>query len=389
MQTRSVTAWGALFAFGLLFGACDGESGDANKPNGAYGAYGASCASDADCESGLCHDAFCTIECDETTDCDQGYGRSCGMVRGVRVCVPGCSHDEYGCVDGVSTWCEDLDETHCESCGCPEALRCEPGVGCVAKSDEGGNCLKDSDCLTENCSLFAGICRAAVGAPCTVENCDQCLAAEGWSYCSRECLIDNACNVGNTLTSLCRGGGGIYHCAPRCSGAADPNCPGNCRITEDQNGDSIFFCQCTAPKGCSAIEPLRPFGAGCHVDSDCESAKCDAVSAPCTDSPCEPLGMCTTSCASSADCPSGTACADPGDGARCMATCRVSPSRRIPNDGDTCPYLGFRISECAQLTTVEGSDAQLCWVKRSSGPCSKDADCRSGQCLSDFTCQPG
>jgi len=128
--------------------------------------------------------------CKTDADCGSNSQLACGVTAaGEHRCVASCASPSSGyvCIDGVPTSCEVAPAEHCKECGCPNALRCEVGVGCMPKRAAGESCAADSDCNTNNCCSFAGVCRVPYGSACTTLNCDLCLVASNWSFCTRRC----------------------------------------------------------------------------------------------------------------------------------------------------------------------------------------------------------
>lgn len=369
---RLVRAWlgAALVMVGLQSVQGCSESYGSNTPRVELGN---SCDSDAWCPGATCIDGICSKHCKADTDCLSTYGRLvCGVdSSGLRSCVPPCDSFRSGfvCVDGVSTSCEIAPQAeYCEDCGCPGAQRCEPGKGCEPKRAAGEPCKRDDDCNTDNCSNFAGVCRAPLGAPCDKKNCDVCLAAEGWSYCSRECVSESECGSG-----LCLGYASTYYCRPPCSSFNDSSCPGNeCALfIDDRTSRQAYYCDCADEGTCSWMAEARPLGQKCRFPSDCVSELCDSViTASDPFSGRSMAGLCTQPCTTSAECGQGFACAAV-DSPHCLPTCT-----------DSCA-----IGECVGLPTAEGPSANLCWVKRSSGSCWEPSDCQSGNCVAG-SCAP-
>jgi len=341
-------------------------SSDGNKP----------CSAGYDCASGYCNPG--TLRCGSTcrTSADCTGGEDCLGA----VCVAACPSTIEGYVcDGAShVSCSVADDSFCGVCGCPASgTRCESGVGCVPLSQVGQACDSDDECLSDNCSLYNGVCRVAVGAACTSANCDQCITAtNGFAYCSRECSYDGDCGAGQCLGDSTIG---YFTCRPPCSTFADPSCPGTCKYPSG-GGSTKLFCDCPS---CTISGSPRILGAQCDWDSDCASGDCLArhlsfsfynISS----------GFCTHTCSSDAQCGAGTHCVDvpcaPGDssarcGALCLRDCSTSydcPSS-YKNGGGTCRSLTRHgASGSATVCDARTADGQFCgW----------GSDCMSGKCV--------
>jgi hypothetical protein len=328
------------------------------------------CESDSGCRrSGIClvsetGGRSCSIPCSDDAQCDRWR---CGVGSGGRrICLPGCSGDGVVCVDGVPHSCATVtDETLCGQCGCnrdPMRPRCEPGVGCMARSDIGGPCLEDDDCRTGNCSRYEGICRVPLGAPCTgVEDCDRCIRHEetGWSFCSRACRSDGTDPCVQDGGGACLGQADTenFTCRPGCAA-----CPGSCRFATD----GTRWCDC---QDCVVLE-ARPPGFRCYADEQCGSGDCWLRNWS---------GACTRACSSDAECGPLARCVDlpcaEGQSSRCGGTCLAS-----------CELTGSWNCEgraaCVALTTLTGETATVCDMRALSGdPCSIDAECASLRCV--------
>jgi hypothetical protein len=251
--------------FFLLACACS------SKPEKPLVQIGLECDSDADCVArchgdreclrSLCAEGdpshpvpFCSKPCAQDAECvwdlaPQSF--SCGVLAdGSRGCVEACvaslptlsPRAGFACDNGVTTACSVLSETFCETCGCPsDRPRCQPDIGCVPLAAVGEPCSSDEDCGSNHCSAVAGVCRVAAGQPCTQLDCDLCLVAGDWSFCSRACAAyayDPDCNGGicgfSDFTSS-------FICMPRCTAS----CPGGaCDATADNAGGRVDYCRC-------------------------------------------------------------------------------------------------------------------------------------------------
>lgn len=367
--------WSGGWAVACLFLSthCSSDEG-AESSADAHPQYQASCETSADCEADSCHSGLCTYPCAQDADCATDFSDFWVCGRGADqspVCTPPCGARGFVCVDGVSTSCEAIEPTHedfCSQCECPSNLRCDPGSGCVEKSGVGGNCRSDSDCATDNCSTFLGVCRVPVGSPCDVDNCDICLTAGSWQYCSRECDGFTNCGGGYCLGSEAQDS---FYCRPRCNGYADASCPGDCKVADLDTGPEPF-CDCFTNEDCQWQEAPHPLGASCESNEQCASQLCDVVTDKCEGFyGCAFSGVCTQTCVNSGVCGVGFVCAAVGDGPHCLPAC-----------DDACA-----IGECTAVPTAEGGSATACWPKKSTGYCSSPNDCQSNNCVSD-ACAP-
>jgi len=373
--------------------ACSSGSGSPRGPG-----LGGDCSFQP-CFDGLCYNSsFCTRACTSDADCD---GLSCGILPdGNSYCIPGCN-DSYFCVAGCNdsytappdfacdgsrpVACSQAGPNHCEDCGCSPGFRCDRGShSCEPLRDVGGDCDTDSDCRTNNCSTYAGICRVAVGAACNADNCDRCkTTASGWSYCSRRCGggdFDGDCNGGH-----CLGNAELSHfwCMPPCSNLSDTSCPDRCFYSS--SGESIY-CDCRAGT-CDTLSSPRDEGQWCEADGQCLSGDCyfHGVCASSSFNSCSRVGWCAAEgCAGG--CADGTVCADvpctgtdDHCGARCLPTCEDDSDCKRGN----LQFPGLRVGSCRALSLRDGGMAQVCDVNQQEGAsCATDGDCISGSCVS-------
>jgi|GEM_PF-2882793 len=299
--------------------------------------------------------------CRSNADCASDGQLACGVdASGKHSCISSCAFlsPNYTCVDGVPTSCKFAPPTHCSVCGCSSESYCpHDGTECAPKHAVGEPCETDEYCSSDNCSRVFGVCRVPLEATCTIDNCDVCLVAEGWSYCSREC------GAYECHGRICENG----ICNPQCN-----NCPGGkCqdsydRLTQQYNP----YCACARAGGCHGTEAPRPLGQRCVSDEGCESNLCD--SAVTIDNTTRFAGLCSKPCTSSADCGEGFACA------------AVEPSRCLP----TC--VGFcETGTCYPLPTTEATNQTLCWTRHQQGElCAKPSDCLSSNCVSGKCADP-
>jgi len=263
-------------------------------------------------------------------------------------------------------FCSQLDDAHCEDCGCPGDLRCDPGKGCIPKSDVGGECRRSSDCMSGNCSAYAHVCRVPLGMVCSAENCDACITSKdpklGYSYCSRDCSVSSGCE------GTCRiGGGGWGLLHGTCTGRDDPSCPVPCE-PEVCGGTLGWYCYCQ--NGCVVSSSPRPDGSFCSYSGQCAGGTCLQAHLPCQSSGfcLDSAGLCTGRC-DAMSCGAGLACVElPSTGPVCLPTC-----------DQTC-----QVGTCRTLASAGGAEVSVCDVRVPEGNrCRFDTDCRSNRCAGD------
>lgn len=302
----------------------------------------------------------CTASCSVDADCSADT--TCGVgPTGERACVPDACrasgrYYDYVCRDGESVACEQVRAgEHCESCGCRDpSLRCSPD-GCVPLSDVGGECSRDSDCLTNNCSSIEFVCRVPVGSTCDSSNCDRCLVHEsGWRFCSRSCDHERECNGSRCIGNSTEG----YTCRAGCDG-----CPSRCRpISGEAPYCDCFDCEIE-------YSTSRDLYSLCGADSTCASGACVG------------RGMCTRTCVADADCGELGVCAmvpcAPGQATACGSVCLQA-----------CDALtSCRAGSCLELAGISGM-VSACDPRLADGArCIAARDCRSGRCI-DTICRP-
>lgn len=256
-MVRSWVWFSLVLSLALSLWACGGE----DKPSLALRELGQSCSTDATCASGVCAqlsairqgEGVCSLACRKDDDCQNGNAQGVRFVCGVgpeqaKLCLPHCDSGYHNltCVDGVTTSCVEAPERACGDCGCPENKRCEPDVGCIDQKEVGEECSENEDCISDNCSATAHVCRVHVGLPCTRDNCDWCLSSSsGYSFCSRKCSYGNECPDGLCLGDTTYFVMPQYRCFPPCGGS----CPGACRSVSGEPDQQYCACEgCSIPK---------------------------------------------------------------------------------------------------------------------------------------------
>lgn len=337
----------------------------------------------SECVSGECDGWHCVMSCSSDEDCTADvFTGAC--TNGF--CEFACTGERtrlYGdrlCVGGREIECAELDDSYCDVCEgrCP-GQRCVMQVGCAPLSNVGEPCDSDSDCRTNNCSLFAGVCRVPLETDCDDTNCDLCISDGPWSYCSRECRSTSDCPG-----ERCAGSSGgptktdYFYCRPPCTAA----CPGEC--TSNTSGTRL----CTAPAGVSwsMSDPTRPLLAPCRYQAHCGDAECAA--APSCVRPrlaCgTDRGYCTTECSSDAECGADGNCVmlscppgvTEGCGMRCLPSCELNP---------ICSSIAG--AHCSELPNALGQLVRVCDPRnRLTAYCTQHQHCASSNCSSTFQC---
>jgi len=176
-----------------------------------------------------------------------------------------CGMPETACIEGRPVPCSQVDDTHCDECGCKDNLRCSVGEGCIERREFGESCLSHDDCKSGNCGKYTRTCRVAVGDACSTKNCDICATSGTTTYCTRPCEAEDC---GPEFACIGKPSNG-YLCEPRCS-EQQRECPGECR----QLADFISY-SCSCEGACEFSYALRPVGAVCQWDAMCETGVCD------------------------------------------------------------------------------------------------------------------
>lgn len=295
---------------GALATACGGDDVSVVQPGPGTGEQGQSCASNADCVSGLvCFSNICVEEGDEPSVQLGEIGESCvsrsDCQQGLQ-CIANLCTDEPPPADALGKQGE----------SCERRSDCEAGLTCIqntCESDDFGldqtdkvcvqvACAEASDCLTqytpEQCDTLQ--------ANCTAETPDLASCDLHVLYC----VEDNW---------VCNSVGSCAYTGP-CSGQASANCPFSVSGTVcDQDADQCVTCTgelgCGLNQECVDNECLTtcqtkedcPFfyacddgecvETGCQTDRECVAYTYNAL-ATCD----EDSGECTEPCQSDAEC---------------------------------------------------------------------------------------
>jgi len=262
---------------------------------------GESCKTNAECSTEFCTDGVCCglPSCGAGATCAApGKAGACTKLAGV-ACVGKDECASGKCVDGV---CCDTDcSGQCEACNVPGlAGKCSPAKG------------KPRGARTA--------CAAGTG-PCDARACDgkeatSCAAFAGLDVSCRE----PSCKDGSATAPASCDGAGV------CPAVATKSCGGYACDTEG------VACRetCTSDEHCLAdfrckAGVCRPATATCSVDFTSRIGV-DGVSNSCAPFLCR-AGECPTTCGSSSDCVTGTACAN----GACVAA-------EAPSDEGGCGY---------------------------------------------------
>jgi hypothetical protein len=381
LRTAVLSPYAFVMLLGSLLLACDEEEtpGLSDQPSRGTAPINTDCAQDSQCRSGVClhggahnyDSGFCSRSCDlDNDDCEKdptSIDMFCGMAGDGRAMCARCDGFGFACgLDQAPVACELLDETHCGECGCPDGLHCIPGQGCRPVSAVGEPCWKDADCESSNCSSFAGVCRVAVGASCTHQDCDLCYIDNdkpGWSFCQKECTEEQCpppfCSrdAASVYQALCQQCPTVSYCP-----AEMPNSTG-CALSDQFRNYA-----------CAEQYVTRATGQPCTDSRQCASKTCLTKRACVgfgSNERCWPVGYCTSACSASTDCPEGTLCAQTCTGDKCELRCMRSCERF-----DDCPT-----GHCESATAADDSAGHVCEPRAKVGEyCTRDSDCITTIC---------
>jgi hypothetical protein len=362
----------------------------------------AACGTPFSCDGG----AGCSSPCDflggtssSSTPQRPGLDQSCANSS----CAPGFYCESAEPLDGGGTTCQVCKPLRAlgEDCIDPPYVACGPGLfcpsdggGCVATYAPGQSCNWGGQCASNFCNSRTSQCDAAgnPGDPCTTaQDCRQGFC-DSSSHCRNALPSGAACSAGtqcqdgycDTGTQLCGRVNGT-----NCS--SDSDCQGYCNNTATpsvcatrlSNGSTCQYgtqCQsgwcdvfgtrtcisggCFNDADCSAghycdhsserCVAVGANGAGCQMDSQCQSGHCSLSSQVCAAPPtlggtcsgygdCLPIGYCNNgACAAflkpDSACTDIESCAPPfvclkGKCTLMPLTCAPAPA------GSTCTYL--------------------------------------------------
>lgn len=246
-----------------------------------------------------------------------------------------------------------------------------------APGELGSQCTTDAECEGGAClSAFpGGYCsQRCEDVTCPADS--QCIARPEGSFCLQGCESNISCRDGYT----CQGLGTGSVCVPACQ--ADAECGEGASCQDGQCIGSL------------------PIGAGCSLNSVCESQRCEGSYNG---------GYCTAACAQEGppgssfnqDCPSGSQCQKVTEaGGLCLATCAGDTDCRADYFCDTVESNGTCRPRCRgnalcgigyTCEPVSGRCLEGSALPRQTGSrCAADGDCDSSYCLDQPTTQfPG
>ena len=285
------------------------------------------------------------------------------------------------CVAGVAKVCNDNQGCTADSCNTSTgACVVVPIIGC------GGNCAKNTDCLSDGNSCTNEICDSVS------LKCAQTLAADG-----TPCTDNSACT---TLESCSKG---------KCIGGKITNCDDTNSCTVDlclvQTGACVHNnqaggCQdgnpCTTNDSCAQGSCQAGAAVTCNDNNPCTADACDKTSGKCANTP---IVGCTTTCAVDADCPKSS---DPCvlnlcDGATKKCASKAAANLTACDDGSLCTGLDLCVTgKCVGQNAKNCNDSNVCTddlCDAKSGQCAATANaaqCSDGShCTGPDTCAAG
>ncbi|MCB9594156.1 MAG: hypothetical protein H6719_15600 [Sandaracinaceae bacterium] len=328
---------------------------------------GASCASDAECQSGVCYSAtedlelgtgYCSLRCSDTAECtgfpSDGHTYACAPVPGGPRCARVCPGG-VGCQDGDF---------------CVEDFGGNPAAD-VCLDLSGDACTSNADCSGANdlCTILADRERAV----------SVCFHGRGFDGMP---LPFKA--VGDTCTPPTQ---------PPCTTTAD--CPSGFRCQRRADGRDV--CNPMPSETCHLFCLLPGVCTGlCAADADCPTdMRCSGYEfgfvgntpGAFDDAPYTHFGICTyaagsrTSCATEVDCDAtGTGGADEvcwptaSSAGGPVAPICVTPSG-VAQPGEVCG--DDPTTDAVEDRPCDGN----CIFNRCAGVCRTSADCATGQCI--------
>lgn len=327
---------------------------------------GAACADDVDCLGGLqCFSwpkGYCSMtNCTETgTPCPGASQCWQGDTVMPKICVSTCEGDSdcrktdgYGC-KRLSTQFGGIDANVCAPSGTNG-----PGMGCAKALD----CSGSNTCLTDMNGGYCARIGCGLGDPCDAGT--ACVLRNGKFMCMKTCTADTDCAIATKQQRKCVTKSDVTKKAVQiCSDSAKSSPVGSACVA-DLDCDSKF-CSIYA-KGTCAVG-----GALCLTDGQC------GPSGPCNLDPSQEKGICSATCGTSTNCPTGGLCialtGDAGSGS-------CEPKCKGPADDASCGGVPGMICLYGQpVVTPTGSQlpAYGC-APRPAGSagadCSANADC--------------
>ena len=362
-------------------GVCDAGRCDCSPTSGG------ACVADGECCPGLrCASGHCAIGCrSEGTPCTFGGDCCTGRCLPEGVCGPpclaygrGCTASDQccshlGCLGGSAaipaTCTYDCKDSFTGLDACASDSECCSGYHCRAGYCQPGACgaqyaycLSDADCCTAatphlRCDSSTHNCECgALGATCA-DGADCCGGLEcrgGQCHPPPATAADDAACVD---ASDCKGGTCRTTSLPTglCCTGQGVACTSASRCCYSNTGPSLA---CLAVTGTCDVP--RAIGGACTAAGDCATAQCQSNV------------CCTTrsdACTSSLDCCS-THCGtiEDGSGPKCC-------------QGQDAPCSGVTGTACCQGYTCEYPGSGVCKALPGTA-CTADADCHLGRCIS-------
>ncbi|HXT97489.1 MAG TPA: hypothetical protein VN853_14400 [Polyangia bacterium] len=311
-------------------GGSGGKADAAVDRGGAAGTLptGHACTGASDCVSGFCADGFCCA-----TDCS-GTCQTCAAAGHVGTCIPAdvgtdprhectdtgaatCGTD--GNCDGAGACEKYVASVICSSAGCSGSTltfagRCDGNGTCQTTPAQScapylcgssaackTSCTSDTDCASGNSCVNGSCGKKPIGAPCSAAaDCNSGFCAQG-TCCMTACTgLCQSCDVG--------GSAGVCTNVPA---GQDPL--QQCALASDSCGTDGL---CDGNGGCQSYPSTTSCGMdACANGIETPGPRCDGVGDCVTGTPqscgayvCGTNGDCKTSCATDADCASGTTC---------------------------------------------------------------------------------
>ncbi|MEY3014001.1 MAG: hypothetical protein RIT45_2736, partial [Pseudomonadota bacterium] len=290
------------------------------------GKLGDGCTSDSNCDAPtFCQpisssSAVCSQNCNpqQSGSCPGGFG--CVAYQGSTTqgaCIAGAGGGGGG---GGGT--KNVGETCNSSAECKTQLCVQSGGKTTCEVP----CTASAQCPSgQTCQLFSGKTYGACAVPPSGGGTDKLPDGAG-------CTASSQCSSG-----LCVGSGNSGTCIADCTSQA---CPSGYACMTLTNGKG----------GCFKTGDGK-LGESCSKDLDCQSGVCEAA---------DNKYICSQTCTSSANCPTGYACYDVGGGGACL------PAAQKKGVGDACQSSG----DCVTGLCVGGDSGATC-----TQPCTTDAQC--------------
>ena len=387
-----------------LFSLCD-NGDDTDCRNGlecfsgvCLGSHGTPCDENEQCAD-TCISLNCapsssvTESCDDTEDCN-GSGLICSENR---------------CLLEDSSLCNENDE----------CINVCINNECNPKSENGGECNEDLDCVQPS-TCFGDTCRFADAEACSSN--DECNNVCINSFCNTPASIGEACDENtdcNEVDAVCSGGSCLRPNGKACDNnqqcvhvCIDGSCKNEAVVEEECDAGENDDCISSAV--CSGTTCLYETGTSCSSNSQCIEACIggECMSASTLGGSCDSGD--DLDCVSPLDCyreqclnPNGEPCADNSE---CVRVCIQNTCSDVEGMGEPCDeeadcqgfidcgeddLCGGQGASCTPnndtLCNIEsGAEAcifNVCDVLRSiSGLCQEDADCEGSIGCSSGTC---